>query len=185
MARQKSQRRLRRSRRGVDVMVATVMMVALVVVLAAVLFILVENYTKSSNTQPTLGAALAIAPPQDAVSKSSQVAACAATACNFYNMTVQTATAGLKLSDLVFELFSENGSLFVPTGGIVVINGTGAVEAQYSFAAEWTSGSMNLLQTHPTIALYTSGAMPQSLYGDDLRVVGMNDYTGSISVHIF
>lgn len=165
-------------------MVATVLLVAIVVVLAAVLFVLVENYTSSTNSAPTLGASLALATPVDAVSKTGAIAACSASACNFYNMSVQSATSGMELHDLLFELEGGSGSLFVPTGGVVVLNGTGTIAAQYAFNSGWTSGSTTVVSTHLTIVLYTSGASPQTLSGDFLRVVGVSAYSGSISIHI-
>jgi hypothetical protein len=177
--------RIHSSRRGVDVMVATVLLVAIVVVLAAVLFVLVEQYTSSTSSAPTLGASLALATPIDAVSKATAIAPCSAAACDFYNMSVQSATSGMELHDLLFELEYGNGSLFVPTGGVVVLDGTGTITAQYSFSAGWTSGGTTIVSTHLTVVLYTSGASPQSLSGDFLRVVGVSAYSGSISIHIF
>ena len=165
-------------------MVAVVLLVAIVVVLAAILFILVERDLGSTNSLPTLGSALALSSPVFAYGKASGIGACAAAGCNFYNMTVQSATSGLQLHDLIFEVISGNGTLFVPKGGVVVLNAAGAVVAQYAFTPEtWTSGGTTAGQNDLTIVLYTSGATPQSLSGDTLRVVGVATYSGSIVVH--
>jgi hypothetical protein len=182
----KSPRRiLRRSRRGVDVNVATVLLVAITVVLAAVLFVLAEGYLGSTNTHPSLGASLALSSPVFAQGLTSAIAPCSAASCNFYNMTVQSATSGLQLHDLVFELISGNGTIFVPTGGLDALNASGTVVGQYAFSSEsWVSGGTVAGQSHLTFALYTSGPTPRILSGDTLRVIGVAAYSGSISIHL-
>ena len=176
--------RLRQSHRGVSDMVAMVLLVAIVVVLAAVLFVLIEKDLGSTNAHPTLGTALALSNPVYASSPVSSIASCAATPCNFYNMTVQSATSGLLLQDLVFQIVNGTGSVFSPTGGIVALNAGGVIVAQYSFnSASWTTGGTTPGQADLTVAIYTSGATPQSLSGDTLRVIGVAAYTGSIIIH--
>jgi FlaG/FlaF family flagellin (archaellin) len=165
-------------------MVAMVLLVAIVVVLAAILFILVEKDLGSTNSHPTLGTALALSNPVFANSKSSGISSCSAMACDFYNMTVQSATSGLQLQDLAFQVVNLSGKIFVPTGGVVALNGAGVVVAQYAFTSErWVSGGTTVGQDDLTIVVYTNGATPQSLSGDTLRVIGVNTYSGSIIVH--
>jgi FlaG/FlaF family flagellin (archaellin) len=176
---------LRHSRRGVDVNVATVLLVAMVVVLAAVLFILVRGYISSSSTNEPLGSALAIGGPVDSTGKFSGIAACSATACNFYNFTVQSASSSLELHDLAFDVFAATGTAFEPTGGIAAISLNGAVTGLYSFSGgAWTSGGTADSLDHVELALYTSGASPQSLSDDQLHVIGVAAYSGSITLPI-
>ncbi|MGA7861925.1 MAG: archaellin/type IV pilin N-terminal domain-containing protein [Thermoplasmata archaeon] len=175
--------RHRRSR-GVSDIVATILLVAITVVLAAVLYILVMRYTSTPASLPGLGTSLALSTPQDAVSTSALVGACAATACNFYNMSVQSAAKGLELQDLNFEVQGANGAIFVPTGGIVAVNSVNVVVSQYGFASGWTAGATTAVTSLLTLVLYTSGVTPQSLSGDTLRVIGVSAYSGSINVHI-
>lgn len=174
----------RRGHRGVADVLATILLVAIVVVLAAVLFILVEQYTRSPSTNPNLADSLALGTPTQATTADAALSGCAAAPCNIYNITVQSAAQGMELHALAFELLGLNGSLIVPPGGIVVLNATGAVVAQYGYATGWTSGGMTLVASHLTIVLYTSGSNPQSLSGVFFRVIGVSGYTGSISVHI-
>jgi FlaG/FlaF family flagellin (archaellin) len=177
--------RLRRSRRGVDVNVATVLLVAITVVLAAVLFILVRGYISSGSTNEPLGSALAIGGPVDSTGKFSGIAACSATACNFYNFTIQSASDALELHDLSFDVFAANGSAFEPTGGIAAVNLAGAIVGLFSFSGgAWTSGGTTANLNHIELALYTSGATPRSLSGDTLRVLGVAAYAGSITLPI-
>ncbi|MGC2288876.1 MAG: archaellin/type IV pilin N-terminal domain-containing protein [Thermoplasmata archaeon] len=180
-----SSRWQRRRSRGVSDILAVILLVAITVVLAAVLYILVVHYTSSGTNPPGLGTSLVLSDPQEAVSTSSLVGACAATPCNFYNITVQSAASGMELHDLSFEIQGQNGANLVPTGGIVVLNPANSLVGQYGFATGWTTGSMVDVTDMLTIILYTSGASPQSLSGDTLRTIGVSAYSGSIDVHIF
>ena len=176
---------LKQSRRGVDVNVAVVLLVAMVVILAAVLFILVRGYIGSSASSPPLGSALAVGGPVDSTGTLSGIAACSAAACNFYNFTIQSASSPLQLHDLAFEVFTASGSALEPTGGIAAINLTGAVVGLFSFSGgAWSSGGTIGSLDHMALALYTSGATPQSLSDDTLRVTGVAAYSGSISLSI-
>jgi flagellin-like protein len=180
-----SSRRWRRRRsKGVSDIVATILLVAITVVLAAVLYILVQRYTASSSPAPGLSTSLALGTPQEEVSKDSLIAACAATTCNFYNISVQSAGKGMELQDLSFEIQAQNGSNFVLTGGIAVVNSTNHIISQYGFASGWTAGDTTVVSDLLTIVLYTSGSTPQSLSGDELRVIGVSAFSGSIFVHI-
>lgn len=172
-------------RRGVSDIVATILLVAITVVLAALLYVFVLHYTSSGSSTPVLGSALSLATPQEEVAKSSVVAACSATPCNFYNMSVQSAAKGLELHNLAFEVEGQNGSRFAPTGGVVVLNQTAHIVSTYGFATGWATNSTMHVTDLLTISLYTSGASPQSLSGDTFIVNGLSGFSGSIQVHIF
>lgn len=163
---------------------ATILMITITVVIAALIFVLIEGYTRTANAGPNLGGSLAIAPPTDAVSESASIAACSTSVCNFYNMTVQSAASTLELHNLQFEVQAPNGTNFAPTGGLVALNASGGIVGQYAFLSGWTSGGVVSAQSHLTLVLYTSGAHPLSLFGDYLEVYGVSGFTGSISVHI-
>jgi flagellin-like protein len=181
----RSSRRWRRRRsKGVSDIVATILLVAITVVLAAVLYILVTRYTASSSPPPGLDTSLALGSPQEAVGGDSLIAACAATVCNFYNISVQSAASGLELHDLSFEIQGQNGSNLVPAGGIVVVSSTNRIVSQYGIASGWTAGSATVVSDVLTFVLYASGPTPQSLSGDELRVIGVSAFSGSIFVHI-
>ncbi|MCI4347828.1 MAG: hypothetical protein L3J97_04320, partial [Thermoplasmata archaeon] len=144
----------------------------------------VEQYIRTPSTNPNLNTSLVLGAPSEAVTTDSALGGCAATPCDLYNMTVQSAAPGMELKDLQLELLGLNGSFLLPPGGIVALNATGTVVAQYGYSTGWTSGGTTLVASHLTIVLYTSGAPPPSLSGDFFRVVGVSGYTGSISVHI-
>jgi FlaG/FlaF family flagellin (archaellin) len=164
--------------------VATILLVAITVVLAAVLYILVTHYTAATSSNPSLESVLALSSPQESVGRSAPIAACAANPCNFYNISVQSAQSGMELKDLLFEIVAQNGSNFVPTGGVAMLNQVNGVVGTFGFGAGWTVGATSPVTDLLTIALYTSGTPPQSLSGDQLRVLGVNSYSGSVYVRL-
>jgi flagellin-like protein len=97
----------RKNRRGVSPIIATILLVAITVVLAAVLYILIQQYTKSGNAV-TIGSALAIGGSTDGASSTT----------NYYNMTVESAGSTLTLGSFNFEVKSPTGAL--TTSGSVV-----------------------------------------------------------------
>src|SRR5579859_2382502 len=99
-----SQRRWRKkSKRGVSPIIATILLVAITVVLAAVLYILISGLTKGPGNTP-LGTALALSSPTEN-SKGTT---------NYYNFSVASAGGGLLLNNLQFQIVSTGGSI-VPT----------------------------------------------------------------------
>jgi flagellin-like protein len=177
--------RWRRTRaRGVSDILATILLVAITVVLAAVLYILISHYTAATSVNPSLESSLALSAPQESVSPDSVIAACSANPCNFYNISVQSAAAGMELKDLVFEIVAQNGSIYLPTGGVVIQNSAGAIVGKYTFPTGWTSGPTSPVTDLLTIVLYTSGNPAPSLSGEQLRVVGVNSYSGSDYVRL-
>jgi FlaG/FlaF family flagellin (archaellin) len=168
----------------VDPLIATILLVAITVVLAAVLFVLIQHYTGAASSGPNIGESLVFSASADSVSTSSSIAACSASPCNFYNFSIQEAASTLELHNLQFTVQSASGNPFTPTGGIVALNASGKVAGQYAFLSGWTSGGTLFANTHLTIALYTSGGSPTNLMGDYLQVYGVSGFTGSESVHI-
>lgn len=84
-----------------------------------------------------------------------------------------------------FEVIGQNGSILLPPGGVVVLNAVNAIVGQYGYSTGWTTGLDVLVTSSLEVVLYTSGSPPLSLSGDNLRVIGVAAYSGSISVHIY
>ena len=162
------------------------MMVVIVVVLAAVLFVLIRGYTAGGATAPGLGTAFAVGTPQDGVGLTGIIAGCSTTACNFYNLSVQEADRPLELHDIAMEIIGQNGSSYLPPGGLVVVNATNAIVGTTTFGGGvWTTGGTVPVTSTLTFVVYTSGANPASLTGDTLRFFGESAYSGTIDVHVF
>jgi flagellin-like protein len=167
-----SQRRWRKkAKRGVSPIIATILLVAITVVLAAVLYILISGLTKGPGNTP-LGTALALSNPNEA-----------AKGPNFwYNFSVQSAGGGITLNSMNFQTVNAAGSIVTPTGWTMVVLGlTGANVGTYNLVTgAWTAGGASALTSSMTLVLDATA----NLSGDTLNVVGAGSFQGSISVSI-
>ena len=166
-------RRMRR--RGVSPIIATILLVAITVVLAAVLYILISGLTKGPGNTP-IGTALAVNKPLEASKGTS----------NWYNFTVASAGGGLLLNNLAFQIQGTGGQIVPATGMTLNVLGlTGSTIGTYTIAAAtpaWTLGGTTAVSSSMTIVLTTPVAT--SLSGDTLVVIGSGSFSGSIAVAI-
>lgn len=167
-----SQRRWRKkAKRGVSPIIATILLVAITVVLAAVLYILISGLTKGPGNTP-LGTALAMGSPGEA-----------AKGPNFwYNFSVQSAGGGLIANNLNFQVQSATGSIVTPTGWTLNVVGlTGTSVAAYTMTTGvWSAGGTTVMSSQQFIDIDATS----SLSGDSLIVSGSGSFAGSITVAI-
>jgi flagellin-like protein len=168
-----------KGKRGVSPIIATILLVAITVVLAAVLYILISGLTKGPGNTP-LGSALAIG------------TATASAGGTVYTMTI-TPSSGLTPAGLNFELLSSSGSILGTGTSIVVFGVTGCTVATYTFATNsWangpTSGATACAPVGTTTTTLTSGMQFQftatgSLSGasDKLIAIGVGTFSGQVS----
>jgi len=83
----------KKSKRGVSPIIATILLVAITVVLAAVLYILISGLTKGPGNTP-IGTALALGQIKEAQKGTN----------NWYNVSIASAGGGLTLSNMVFQV---------------------------------------------------------------------------------
>ena len=175
----KSQRRWRKkSKRGVSPIIATILLVAITVVLAAVLYILISGLTKGPGNTP-LGTSLALNTPGEA-SKGA-----GATTNNWYNFSVQAAGGGLILNNLQFQVQTPSGQIVTAGASwtLNVLGLTGTTVGTYSFASSsWTVGGTTQVTSQQLVSLNAVGAT--GLSGDSLIVIGTGSFQGSIAVAI-
>ena len=103
----------RKNRRAVSPIIATILLVAITVVLAAVLYILISQYTKGGSAV-TIGSALAIGSSNDGATATT----------NYYNMTVESAGSTLSLGSFTFEVRSPTGAITVSGAKITTVTST-------------------------------------------------------------
>ena len=170
---EQSRRYRKNARRGVSPIIATILLVAITVVLAAVLYILISGLTKGPGNTP-LGTALALGAPRES---SNAVT-------NWYNFSIQSAGGGLVLNNLNFQILGPTGSIVATAGFTLNVVGiTGSAVGTYAFAtATWTSGGTTVVSSQQSIVLTSPAA--SSLSGDKLVVLGAGSFSGSISVSI-
>jgi len=161
----------------VSPIIATILLVAITVVLAAVLYILISGLTKGPGNTP-IGTAIAFS----GVSESNT-----ATQWN-YTMSVQTATSGMTWSNMIFQVQAPSGALVTTGPTKVVISGTtGCNLATYTFATNlWaatgatcagTTGGSALVLSGQTVQLQASAN--QNGLGETIVIVGQGSYSGS------
>ena len=179
--RTESRRRWRKkAKRGVSPIIATILLVAITVVLAAVLYILISGLTKGPGTTP-LGTSLALGAPNEAQKGAG------ATTNNWYNFTVQSAGGGIILNNIQFQVVTATGSIVTPGGAwtMIALGITGASIGTYSFVSgSWTAGGTTIISSSQTIVLDAVGATSLSGQGDAVNIIGTGTFQGSITVSI-
>ena len=170
----KAHRRWRtKGKRGVSPIIATILLVAITVVLAAVLYILISGLTKGPGNTP-LGTSLALAPPSEGSAGTG----------HWYNFSIQSAGGGLILNNLAFQVKNAAGTVVSPTGltTVNVFGLSGSTVASYTYAtAVWATGGTLAVTNQMTIIF---GSTTVNLSGDTLVVLGSGSFSGSISVSI-
>ena len=125
-------------RRGVSPIIATILLVAITVVLAAVLYVLISGLTHGPGTRP-IGAAFAVGSPTAGTCWAAGVTShiCGTAGDRLFNLTIQE-SAGVTLGDLLLEVKTSAGSVYknMLAAGFAIMPLTGTVPvAYYSFVA--------------------------------------------------
>jgi flagellin-like protein len=161
-------------RRGVSPIVATILLVAMTIVLAAVLYVLVSGLSKSTSSKTPLSTAFALGTPVAANHSGG----------NWYNFSVQAAGHGLRWGDLQFQLLASNGASVVLPGAatITVLNLTGGLVGAYAYGtASWVVGATLTITSQQTLSIYSAGV---ALHGDRLTIFGAGTFQGSVGLTI-
>jgi archaeal type IV pilus assembly protein PilA len=159
--------------RGVSPIIATILLVAITVVLAAVLYILISGLTKGPGNTP-IGSALAFGTPVPATNKWA----------HWYNATVASAGGGITMGATNWQFVTATGSIVAPAANwtLNMLSITGTVVGTYSLGTgTWTLGSSTPMTSQMQLVIY-SGSV--ALDGDHAVVSGSGSYSGSISVSI-
>jgi flagellin-like protein len=190
--------RRRRSTRAVSPIIATILLVAIAVVLAAVLYVLVSGLAHGSSDQPLAGAFYA-GPAAQVVGSTALNAFCQSKH-YCYSVPIDIAQSGLVLGDLEFKVVTASGVVHVVSenyGKIAIVNDQNVVEAYTQvakntpleetswekFAAGVKSGSTVL----PSETIWVQfGNTKTSPYGQGftLEVVGTGAFTGTESIQL-
>lgn len=180
-----SRRWRKNAKRGVSPIIATILLVAITVVLAAVLYILISGLTKGPGNTP-LGTSLAFG----TVGEGSNAAN------NWYNISIQSAGGGLTLGSMNFQVQTATGAIVAPgTTSITVVGVTGCNVAVYTFSTNsWAAASGASACSSGTLGGTAPAASGQlvsvktantlALSGDTLVVIGAGSFSGSVNVAI-
>ena len=177
-------RNWRRSRKkGVSPIIATILLVAITVVLAAVLYVLISGLTKGPGNTP-LGSAFAWGTSAN-VTASTPTGCVAAKEC--YNIEIASASSGLLANSLTFTARTSAGAVQSMTGWTIVLITVGGTNA----SAMWQpasgtntacvgSGCTTVLAGGQAFILNTHGTA--GLSGVTLIAVGGGSFAGTVQM---
>lgn len=182
LGRNQARRWRQKGKRGVSPIIATILLVAITVVLAAVLYILISGLTKGPGSTP-LGTALALGTINEANAGSNY----------YYNTTVQTASGGMTWGNMIFQVQTSTGSGATGPTTITVTNALGSCNlATYTFStAAWTTPATHCTGTTGSAALVSNGASVELVStasltgaGYSLIAVGQGSFSGTAAFSI-
>ena len=169
----------KKGKRGVSPIIATILLVAITVVLAAVLYILISGLTKGPGNTP-LGTAFGYGTPSN-ISEASGPAppGCAAVKHNCYSVAIASAGGGIQNTALNFQVKTPTGTYLAITS-VTVLSITGTSVAVYTGSTNSWSATVTLSSTQTLVidlGLFT--ANPTS--GDTLAALGVGSYSGQVT----
>jgi len=174
--------------RGVSPMIATILLVAITVVLAATLYVLATNLIHGSGT-PLLGSAFSWGTPENA--SGTAPTGCASATLYCYSIEIAGAGNGVYDSNFQLNLRSVTGfTLAWSTDTISLVSpNPDRVIATYSVTTgSWTPagsstgaiGAGDTIVIQPATTTHVAG-----LNGDELVAVGVNGYAGTVPSNPF
>jgi len=164
----------------VSPIIATILLVAITVVLAAVLYILISGLTKGPGNTP-LGTALAVGMP---VSSGGGTV---------YTMTI-TPSSGLTPASLNFEVTSSSGTILASGTSIQIVGPNGCGLATYTFSTNaWAAGgtlpacvpagtTTTILSSGEQFQLTASASLTGA--GDKLVAIGTGSFSGQVATNL-
>ncbi len=167
----KSRWRTTKRKRGVSPIIATILLVAITVVLAAVLYILISGLTKGPGTTP-LGAEFGFGTLGETKAGTTY----------YYNFTGVTGGGGLVLNNLQFQVKNVGGGIVSPTQLAVYSTLSPNVAlATWTFATSAWSGNPTLAVNSTMTFVVTSTF---SLSGGTIYAFGVNGFSSQVSTPI-
>ena len=207
----KNERSWRKARkRGVSPIIATILLVAITVVLAAVLYVLISGLTGGGVGSKPIGSAITVGPnPSLGVTKCTAIGTptgCAGAADYIYTLTVESSS--VTFGNVLFQVKTSTGGIFTTAGagGFSILNLTGVVAASYTrpvamvlsmpssgFSIWGAAGTCGIVgtacsATSPLTNLYTlvidMGTAIPTGQGITLTIVGASGYTGTTGAQV-
>ena len=135
----KSERSWRKARkRAVSPIIATILLVAITVVLAAVLYVLISGLTHGPGSTP-IGSAFSMATPVSSTCLAAQVTAHLCTTAGDFIYTIPVGTSTVTFASILLEVKTNAGATYSNTGAasfaVETISGTAAAYSPVAAAA--------------------------------------------------
>lgn len=172
-------RRWRKARkRGVSPIIATILLVAITVVLAAVLYVLISNLTKGPGNTP-LGGAFSYGSQTTLVGSSSTPGCASGHFC--WSIPVGTASGGLTAGSLLFKV--TNGVGTSQPANVSLISFTGTAVANWTYGSTTVSGASTAMSTTQTLVVDSGKATSSDPYtGFTLTALGQGSFAGQVTL---
>ena len=175
-----SNRSWRKARkRAVSPIIATILLVAITVVLAAVLYVLISGLTHGPGNTP-IGSAFTAGNAVSSTCGGSGTATSAATACKagntIYTLTIESST--VTMGSVLFEVKTPAGAIMTPAaaGGFAIMPISGIVPACWE--ATTAAGGQAMTTTCATTGSYTSASPLTNLYTIVVDMGSTASFTG-------
>ncbi|HEV2317814.1 MAG TPA: archaellin/type IV pilin N-terminal domain-containing protein [Thermoplasmata archaeon] len=167
----------RNRRRGVSPIIATILLVAITVVLAAVLYILISGLTKGPNGE-SVGGSLAIGSAIEAQKGANY----------YYNFTVEAAGSGITWNSVDLQITNNAGLVSSGITSYTVYNiafssicqSNGATETSWAAGSSGT-GATQISSTHTLVVIATVNLANT---GAQLNALGVGSFSGTIHAKI-
>ncbi len=170
-------------KRGVSPIIATILLVAITVVLAAVLYVLISGLTTGPGNAP-LGSHFGWGSTSNQSGATPTPAGCTATA---YCYSIDIASAsGITTSSFTLGLKTATGAtLTFPTATVGLYSASGGTAIATYSSGTWSSsvsvsGGMTIVISTGTISAKTG-----ALAGDSLVAIGGGSYSGTVTSSAF
>ena len=169
-------------KRGVSPIIATILLVAITVVLAAVLYVLISGLTKGPGSTP-IGSAFGFGTAQQSSGGTSNPCGAAPPSGHCYSVGIASASSSVTTANVKFTVQSGGSPVSMPGGATVtIVSLTGATLAAFNFTlGTWSGSSLPVtFASTDTLILYAS----ISVSGDDLIAAGTGALQGTTSVSL-
>ncbi|MHB8351121.1 MAG: archaellin/type IV pilin N-terminal domain-containing protein [Thermoplasmata archaeon] len=172
-------------KRAVSPIIATILLVAITVVLAAVLYILISGLTKGPGNTP-LGTAFGWGPASNVTSATHATGCANSVPC--YSLEIGSAGGGITTGGITFSLRTPAGGVLAfhtasPAATVKLVSVSGTPIATWTASASGANGGS---WDNTTVALTAGDTFVLSvgvgvgLSGDTVLAVGMGSYSGTV-----
>ncbi|HEV2449029.1 MAG TPA: archaellin/type IV pilin N-terminal domain-containing protein [Thermoplasmata archaeon] len=174
------------NKRGVSPIIATILLVAITVVLAAVLYILISGFTKGPGNTP-IGTAFTFGTPQKTIgtAATNTLGSCA-TGDQCYNLAVGSAGGGITAAGMNFVIHDSAGNPVAFAGAkVTLISSAPTVIATYTISTgTWAGTPTTGLSTTQEFVLdlgCASGSCAPNPTGEVIVALGVGSYSGQVT----
>ncbi|MGA8303669.1 MAG: archaellin/type IV pilin N-terminal domain-containing protein [Thermoplasmata archaeon] len=176
-------------KRGVSPIIATILLVAITVVLAAVLYVLISGLTHGPGSAP-LGTNFGWGVPVNSTGSTSTQCTVVTHYC--YSIEVAAAGGGLTTSSVTLSLRNAGGATQAwPAGGVTIYLVTPTSAATVATYTTGTSAWANVgtfngaFASGQTIVIYATAVGGIGLFGDSIVAIGSSGYSGTVISNSF